>query len=100
MIFAHGEQETSRGLLAFNGEDWRVSPLRVKSLADPLRDEGDAYADSRQAAGFSTKRHQDGGLIQGYFASPGKTAPATSMTPSVSPPGCRALTGVVRLQRF
>jgi acetyl esterase len=76
----HTEQETSRGLLAFNGEDWRVSPLRVKSLAgiappvvctawfDPLRDEGDAYADARQAAGFSTKRHQDGGLIHGYFA--------------------------------
>jgi hypothetical protein len=68
MIFAHGEQETSRGLLAFNGEDWRVSPLRVKSLADPLRDEGDAYADARQAAGFSNQapsgRWPDPGLFR------------------------------------
>jgi acetyl esterase len=59
-----------------HGEDWRVSPLRAKSLAglapavvctawfDPLRDEGEAYADALQAAGVSTKRHQGAGLIR------------------------------------
>jgi acetyl esterase len=61
------------------GEDWRVSPLRAKShvgLApavvctawfDPLRDEGEAYADALQTAGVLTKRHQGAGLIHGYF---------------------------------
>jgi acetyl esterase len=34
---------------------------------DPLRDEGEAYADALQAAGVSTKRHQGAGLIHGYF---------------------------------
>ena len=64
---------------AKHGEDWRVSPLRAKSLAglapaivctawfDPLRDEGNAYADALQAAGVATKRHHGAGLIHGYF---------------------------------
>src|SRR4051812_22894918 len=62
-----------------HGTDWRVSPLRAKSLAglapavvatawfDPLRDEGKAYADALSAAGVATKYHDGPGLIHGYF---------------------------------
>jgi acetyl esterase len=61
------------------GTDWRVSPLRAKSLAglapavvctawfDPLRDEGKAYADALAAAGVTTQYYQGDGLIHGYF---------------------------------
>ena len=61
------------------GSDWRVSPLRAKSLAglapavvctawfDPLRDEGKAYADALAAAGVTTRYHRGLGLIHGYF---------------------------------
>jgi acetyl esterase len=64
---------------AGQGTDWRVSPLRAKSLAglppaivctawfDPLRDEGKAYADALAAAGVATKYHPGAGLIHGYF---------------------------------
>jgi acetyl esterase len=64
---------------AKHGTDWRVSPLRAKSLAglapavvttawfDPLRDEGKAYADALAAAGVVTKYHDGLGLIHGYF---------------------------------
>src|SRR5665213_1458620 len=64
---------------ATHGADWRVSPLRAKSLAglapatvctawfDPLRDEGKAYADALAAAGVVTKYHSGAGLIHGYF---------------------------------
>jgi acetyl esterase len=64
---------------AKHGTDWRVSPLRTKSLAglapavvctawfDPLRDEGKAYADALAAAGVATKYHDGLGLIHGYF---------------------------------
>ena len=61
------------------GDDWRVSPLRAPSLAgvapavvctawfDPLRDEGQAYADALEAAGVETRRHHGHGLIHGFF---------------------------------
>jgi acetyl esterase len=64
---------------ATHGTDWRVSPLRAKSLAglapavvctawfDPLRDEGKAYADALAGAGVATKYHDGAGLIHGYF---------------------------------
>ena len=64
---------------ARQGPDWRVSPLRAKSLAglapavvctawfDPLRDEGKAYADALAAAGVTTRYHHGAGLIHGYF---------------------------------
>jgi len=54
---------------AGHGEDWRVSPLRAKTLAglapavvctawfDPLRDEGRAYADALAAADVMTRYH-------------------------------------------
>ncbi|GEC56530.1 acetyl esterase [Bradyrhizobium japonicum] len=61
------------------GTDWRVSPLRAKSLKgvapavvttawfDPLRDEGHAYAKALQAAGVPVAYHSGEGLIHGYF---------------------------------
>ncbi|MEN3348309.1 MAG: hypothetical protein V7632_1944 [Bradyrhizobium sp.] len=61
------------------GSDWRVSPLRAKSLAgvapavvttawfDPLRDEGHAYAKALQAAGVPVTYHTGEALIHGYF---------------------------------
>jgi acetyl esterase len=64
---------------ASHGTDWRVSPLRAKTLAglapaivctawfDPLRDEGKAYADALSAAGVATKYYEGAGLIHGYF---------------------------------
>jgi acetyl esterase len=64
---------------ASHGADWRVSPLRAKTLAglapaivctawfDPLRDEGDAYAAALQAAGVATRHYRGAGLIHGYF---------------------------------
>ena len=64
---------------AKHGADWRVSPLRAKTLAglapaivctawfDPLRDEGKAYADALAAAGVMTKYYHGAGLIHGYF---------------------------------
>ncbi|MGH6710086.1 MAG: alpha/beta hydrolase [Bradyrhizobium sp.] len=64
---------------AADGADWRVSPLRAKSLVglapavvttawfDPLRDEGKAYADALIAAGVATKYYDGPGLIHGYF---------------------------------
>ena len=64
---------------AKDGTDWRVSPLRARSLAglapavvttawfDPLRDEGKAYADALTTAGVATKYYDGLGLIHGYF---------------------------------
>jgi acetyl esterase len=64
---------------ADHGLDWRVSPLRAKTLAglppavvctawfDPLRDEGKAYADALAAADVATRYHPGFGLIHGYF---------------------------------
>jgi acetyl esterase len=62
-----------------HGADWRVSPLRAKTLAglapaivctawfDPLRDEGAAYAAALSAAGVVTQHYPGAGLIHGYF---------------------------------
>ena len=72
-----------------NGDDWRVSPLRARNLAgvapavvctawyDPLRDEGQAYADALAASGVETTRHHGPGLIHGYFGM-GDASPAAN----------------------
>jgi acetyl esterase len=86
------------------GADWRVSPLRAKTLAglapavvctawfDPLRDEGKAYADALAAAGVTTKYHPGAGLIHGYFglgeASETAKAEARSRRPGPTPGQC------------
>ena len=67
--------------------DWRASPLRAESLIgvapavvctaqfDPLRDEGEAYADALSAAGVATSRHHGPGMTHGYIAM-GDSSPA------------------------
>ena len=62
-----------------DAENWRASPIRATSFAgaapaliitagyDPLRDEGDAYAQKLRAAGVNVDQVSFGGMIHGFI---------------------------------
>ncbi len=63
-----------------DSEDPRASPLRSAELArrcrapsittaefDPLRDEGEAYAECTEAAGVEVAYFREPGMVHGYF---------------------------------
>ena len=64
---------------AADGNDWRASPARITSLAglppayvltagaDPLRDEGDEYAERLKQAGVAVTYRHFPGQFHGFF---------------------------------
>ncbi|MCX5338501.1 alpha/beta hydrolase fold domain-containing protein [Streptomyces atratus] len=73
------------------GADRRVAPLRAEELAglapavvataeyDPLRDEGDAYAEALRGAGVRVEHRRFGGLVHGFYGM-GHLSPAAEAT--------------------
>src|SRR4029078_4581209 len=71
--------------------DWHVSPLRVSDLGgvapavvltaeyDPLRDEGEAYADRLREAGGAVEYRCVGGRIHSFFGLPAFDAARDAM---------------------
>jgi acetyl esterase len=68
---------------AVHADDWRLSPMLAESHAglppavvitaefDPLRDEGNAYADMLRAAGGEVDHQQYDGMIHAFFTMAG-----------------------------